>query len=355
VAAESTPRPGWEHFSCPSGVNHRRYEALRAYFAGGASIGQVAERFGYTRSAMASLVRDHRAGKLELFTAPGRPGPRSAPAKDRARARAIELRREGLSVYEISARLRSEGTPLNRTGVGQILAEEGFARLVRGTEPEASINPATTGRDTRLPTTKVIDFAELPERTETAMAGLLLTIPDLLALDLPALATAAGYPGTRVVPATSWILALLALKLTGTRRVSHVDDLLHQPAAALFAGLGVLPKKTALTDLLLPPVPRSPAPLPGRPGHQDDRRRARRQRRIDLRPGLSRRHALGQRSRPRKALRANAFTALPVSVDVLRPRQRHSQPGLRQRRPVQGHPEPGSDRVRRPLEGRLRA
>jgi len=248
VAAESTPRPGWEYFSAPAGVNQRRYEALRAFFAGGASIGQVAEQFGYTRSAMTSLLRDHRAGKLEMFAPPGRPGPKSAPAKDRARARVVELRREGLSAYEISARLRAEGTPLNRTGVGQILAEEGFGRLVRGPQPEASINPATTGRDTHLPTTKVIDFTELPERSETTMAGLLLTIPDLLALDLPALATAAGYPGTRVVPATSWILALLALKLTGTRRVSHVDDLLHDPAAGLFAGLGVLPKKTALTD-----------------------------------------------------------------------------------------------------------
>jgi hypothetical protein len=81
------------------------------------------------------------------------------------------------------------------------------------------------------------------------MAGLLLTVPDLIALDLPALITAAGYPSTTVVPAISWILSLLALKLTGTRRVSHVDDLLLvDPAAALFAGLSVLPKKTALTD-----------------------------------------------------------------------------------------------------------
>ena len=74
-------------------------------------------------------------------------------------------------------------------------------------------------------------------------------IPDLIALDLPELVRAAGYPSTRVVPAISWLLSLLALKLTRTRRVSHVDDLLlSDPAAALFAGLSVLPKKTALTD-----------------------------------------------------------------------------------------------------------
>jgi hypothetical protein len=43
-------------------------------------------------------------------------------------------------------------------------------------------------------------------------------------------------------------LILLALKLTATRRVSHVDDLLDDPASALFAGLAILPKKSALTD-----------------------------------------------------------------------------------------------------------
>ncbi|WP_300604305.1 hypothetical protein [Trebonia sp.] len=80
------------------------------------------------------------------------------------------------------------------------------------------------------------------------MAGLLLAVPDLIALDLPALADAAGYPGTRVIPAVSWLLPLLALKLTATRRVSHVDDLLADPAPALLAGLPILPEKTALTD-----------------------------------------------------------------------------------------------------------
>ncbi len=43
-------------------------------------------------------------------------------------------------------------------------------------------------------------------------------------------------------------LSLLALKLTRTRRVSHVDDLLADPAAGMLAGLAVLPKKSALTD-----------------------------------------------------------------------------------------------------------
>src|SRR5271170_1051993 len=147
----ANPAPGAEYFTAPRHPNQRRYEALRAYFTEDLTVEQAGARAGYTRSSMASLLRDFRAGELELFAPPGRPGPKRAPAKDRARARVLELRRAGLSVHEISARLRAEGTPLNRTGVGQILAEEGFGRLLRGPAPGASASPATAGRDTGLP------------------------------------------------------------------------------------------------------------------------------------------------------------------------------------------------------------
>jgi hypothetical protein len=92
-----------------------------------------------------------------------------------------------------------------------------------------------------------MDFAELPARTQTKAAGLLLAVPELVALDLPGMVAAAGYPGTSVSPAVGYLLSLLALKLTGVRRVSHVDDLAADPGAGLFAGLTALPKATALT------------------------------------------------------------------------------------------------------------
>ena len=128
---------GW--FTALSQVNQRRYEALRAYFVDGLSYAEAGARLGYTRWAMINLVREHRAGKLELFAPPRKPGPPpgAAPAKDVARRRVIELRRQGLFTYEISARLAAEGTPLNRTGVGEILAGEEFGRLLRHPEPEA--------------------------------------------------------------------------------------------------------------------------------------------------------------------------------------------------------------------------
>src|SRR6266540_1811990 len=156
MAAKPTQRKGWELFAHPAQPNQRRYEALRAYLYEGASLDQAAGRFGYTPATLNSLARDLRAGKLALFAPAGKPGRKHAPKKDRARARVIQLRRDGLSVYEISTRL----------------AVEGIGRLLRDPADQASTSPATSGRDTRLPKTSVLDFDAFPQRVHTAMAGL---------------------------------------------------------------------------------------------------------------------------------------------------------------------------------------
>ncbi|GAA3605723.1 hypothetical protein [Microlunatus ginsengisoli] len=214
---------------------------MRAYLLEGATAAEVAGRFGYTAASVASMARDFRAGRRDFFT-DTKPGPKSAPAKEAARGRIIELRRAGRSAYEIAEVLAAEGLPLNRTGVAEVLAEEGFPRLW----PRPHAERGLPRRDIQ-PRSGVLDFTQWPQRLDTKLAGLLLTIPDLVALDLPGLVTAAGYPGTTVIPAVSSMLALLALKLTGTRRVSHVEELATDPGAALFAGLTSLPKATALT------------------------------------------------------------------------------------------------------------
>ena len=139
--------------------------------------------------------------------------------------------------------LGREGIALNRTGIAEVIAEERFGRLWR--RPEALRGAP---RREQLPRTGVIDFALWPERVLTKHAGLLLCLPDLVALDLPAIVKAAGYPGTTVIPAASSILSLLALKLANIRRTSHVEDLATDHGAALFAGLSSLPKTTALTS-----------------------------------------------------------------------------------------------------------
>jgi transposase len=245
--AKTTPtrgraaRAGGEFFARPTGPNHRRYEALRAYLWEGTSAEEAAKRSGYSTATLRSVVRDFRAGKTGFFLNP-RPGPTRAPAKNAAREKIIELRRAGHSAKEIAEALAGTPTPLNRTGVAEVLTEAGFGRL----PVRVSAERGALFRD-HPPRAALADFTQLPAIAKTRVAGLLLAVPELIALDLPALVKAAGYPGTAVIPATNYLLSLLALKLVGIRRVSHVDDLAADPGAALFAGLGALPKTTALT------------------------------------------------------------------------------------------------------------
>jgi hypothetical protein len=219
----------------------RRYEALRAYLAEGLPAAEAAARFGYTPASLLSAVRDFRTGARDFFVV-ARPGPKSAPGKDAARPRILELRAAGHSIDEIAEALAAEGTPLNRTGIAEVIAAEGLPRLWR--RPEAERGGVAREVQARA---EVLDFAALPERAETRLAGLLLVIPDLIALGVPEMVASAGYPATGKIPALSYVLSLLALKLPSTRRVSHVYDIAADPGAALLAALTALPKATALT------------------------------------------------------------------------------------------------------------
>ena len=100
------------------------------------------------------------------------------------------------------------------------------------------------GRSSPAPSS--LDFTALPERAETRLAGLLLVIPDLIDLGIGDMGRR-GLPLHPKIPALSYVLSLLALKLTSTRRISHVYDIAADPGAALFAALTALPKATALT------------------------------------------------------------------------------------------------------------
>jgi transposase len=236
------PRPGHERFTSPTQINQRRYEALRAYFVEGASAAEVAGRLGYARASVETLVRDYRAGRLgELFVAP-RPGPVRQPRKDAARALALGLRREGHGLDAIVDALERAGTPLSRTATWELLGEAGLGRIER-----QAVTPAAP--TLAAPKTRVLDDAHWPAAgtVRCEHAGLFLLVPELVALDLPGLVRAAGYPGTTQLQALHSVLALLALKLSGRRRRSHVKDVVHDHALGLFAGLTVLPKAWHLT------------------------------------------------------------------------------------------------------------
>jgi transposase len=234
-------RPGHERFTAPTLAAQRRYEALRAYWVEELSAAQIAERFGYTKASVQTLISAYRAQDLGGLFAQSRPGPKRQPKKDAARERVTELRRSRHGIEEIVAELERAGTPLSRTAVWEILKEAGLSRMPR---PAAQAKAGPEPERLSAPKVRVLEDSEWPEtgRLETQHAGLFLLLPQLLALDLPGLVKAAGWPSTSQLPALRSVLSLIALKLAGRRRRSHVQNVVHDPALGLFCGLNALPK-----------------------------------------------------------------------------------------------------------------
>src|SRR5271168_4873238 len=58
----------------------------------------------------------------------------------------------------------------------------------------------------------------------------------------------AGFPGSEMIPAGCALRSLLALKLFGSARHSHVMSSVFDEGLALFAGLNVIPKRSFLTE-----------------------------------------------------------------------------------------------------------
>src|SRR5215211_190302 len=239
-SAKRPHQPEAAFFADPQDTTQRRYETLRAYFLDGLTAAQAGTRFGYAESSVQAMVRDFRRGDRDFFTR-RRPGPSTAPAKQAARDQVLRLRAAGHSVTEITAALASGPTPLNRTGVWELLREEGYERL-----PTRPAGQRGGPRRDHPPRTRRIAWPSQPLRLPSDYAGALLLVPGVRALDLPAAVSRARLPGTREDPALCSVLSLLALKAIGRRRVSHVDDVATDPALATFAGLESLPKATAL-------------------------------------------------------------------------------------------------------------
>jgi hypothetical protein len=79
-------------------------------------------------------------------------------------------------------------------------------------------------------------FQEETPPLQTRVAGLFVFWPLLTQLRFGELVEAAGYPGSGMVPATSALLSLLALKLIDKERRSHISDFDFDEALVLLRG-----------------------------------------------------------------------------------------------------------------------
>ena len=228
----------------PANATHRQYEALRAYLVDGLPSDQAARRFGYTPGSFRVLVHQFRQNpRRDFFLTPAK-GPRAAPKADPLRDRIIALRKQNLSIYDISRNLAHQGSSLSPVAVAHVLKEEGFARLPRRADDERPVGSRPTTAD-------VADVRQLdlsPASFRTKFGGLFLFLPMLATMPLDRILRDAGFPGSQMIPAGSAMRSLLALKLSGTARHSHVMSSVLDQGLALFAGLNVIPKRSFLTE-----------------------------------------------------------------------------------------------------------
>jgi len=239
-----TTQPNEKFFLAPQFPMQRQYEALRAFFVDDEPSGDVARRFAYSPGAFRVLCHQFRHDpqkRASFFRQPLR-GPQTTPARDRVRDLAVAMRKRNLSVYDMQRELAAAGHTISINSLSVLLREEGFSRLPRRADDE---RPATVKPE-------VADVADVrhldlsPSSFRTPLAGLFLFVPLLDHIDLDGIVTAARLPSSRMIPAAQAVRSLLALKLIGTERKSHVMDLVADQAIALFAGINVVPKRSYL-------------------------------------------------------------------------------------------------------------
>jgi transposase len=243
TAEELTPYARF--FLEPSSPTHRQYEALRAYFVERCSSKEAAQRFGYTPGSFRVLCHQFRQDPDRQFFASPQRGPQQAPEMDRRRQRVIDLRKQNLSIYDISEVLRREDElTLSPAAIDQILREEGFARLPRRRDDERpdAVRPTAAN----IADVRQLDLT--PRQFRTRFGGLFLLLPYLTRIPLENILQQAQWPGSQMVPAAHAVRSLLALKLSDSARHSHVMSHVFDQGLALFAGLNVIPKRAFLTE-----------------------------------------------------------------------------------------------------------
>ena len=233
------------YFTRPIHEWQKRYEALRASFVDRLPAEAVAERFGYAAGYVRLLRHQFTTGKFDF----SEPVPEGGSSRYRVtaetRRKIRDWREKELSAGEIAQLLSDEGLDISVRTVERVLAEEGFPKLPRRTR--LKIGLTVKGAEVPQKTTGISIGQMEGQHFVCESAGAFLFAPFLEKFQVPELVSSAGLPGSKVIPAVSYFLSFLALKLIGTERYAHMGDHAFDPGLGLFAGLNVLPKCTAMS------------------------------------------------------------------------------------------------------------
>src|SRR3954453_17099819 len=97
----------------PSNSTHRQYEALRAFFVEGVPSAEAAARFGYPPGSFRVLVHQFRNHPGRNFFIPTAREGRPPSKQRRLREQVVALRKQNLSVHDISRALARDDESLS--------------------------------------------------------------------------------------------------------------------------------------------------------------------------------------------------------------------------------------------------
>ncbi|MBU0560134.1 MAG: transposase [Bacteroidetes bacterium] len=233
-----------DYFLNPLSKRQNQYEAIRAFVVEKLSADEVAAKYGYKPSTIYTMLRDTRAGRLELFPIVKK-GQKQRRTPNAYQKEIIGLRKQNYSIHDIHEKLSESDINVSAKTIERILKENGFEKLPRRSDRERGV----TRKNKLIPEkSENINMDNLkPFNIDCPVAGIYFFLPYIIESGIIEIVQKCRLPESNIIGSVQACLSMLLLKLIGNQRLSQMEGYDHEQGFGVFAGLNVLPKSTYMS------------------------------------------------------------------------------------------------------------
>lgn len=231
-------------FLKPDSKKQKQYEAVRTFVVDKFSAQQVADKFNYKLSSVYTFIKKAKSGELDFFPEQ-KMGPKQRQVSFEIQKQIFRYRNQNLSHLDISEKLNKNGIEISAQTVSRILIDAGFSKLKRRTNKELGL----TLKNKIIPEkSENLNFDKLKKfQIDTPAIGIFFFIPYIIESGIIDIVKKSKLPSSSVIGSVQACLSMLALKLIGNERLSHMESYDKEIGLGVFAGLNVLPKNTFMS------------------------------------------------------------------------------------------------------------
>ncbi|HED07064.1 MAG TPA: hypothetical protein ENI57_02995 [Ignavibacteria bacterium] len=233
-----------DYFLNPLSKRQKQYEAIRAFVVEKLSADEVAAKYGYKPSTIYTMLRDTRAGRLELFPIVKK-GQKHRRTSNAYQKEIIGLRKQNYSIHDIHEKLSDSDINISAKTIERILKDYGFEKLPRRSDRQRGV----TRKNKLIPEkSENIDMDNLrPFNIDCPVAGIFFFLPYIIESGIIGIVQKCRLPESNIIGSVQACLSMLLLKLIGNQRLSQMQGYDHEQGFGVFAGLNVLPKSTYMS------------------------------------------------------------------------------------------------------------